>query len=432
MVSYYFPPLADVGSLRALGYSKNLKKLGWEPHVISVKNPDKSLTITGNESIPENVQVYYANSLFHLNKFTWKANGLLNIILKVFGQKLESNIIHDLICFPDIFVGWILPCLFKAVAICRKQKIDVIYVSCKPFSGALVGVLLKKIIKKPLVMDFRDPVSFPSFIFNKTWIGRLRRRYIRKLENKILQNSDKFIVTSNETEAKYLSIYPYLEGRIHRIYNGYFLQLDRQCQKQNKDKFIIAYSGNFYLDLTRSDTFFPALEEIIAKKLISPEKLEFLYVGKIKGKNNWLEELALKHGIINNVRALGQVGRKKSLEIMASSQLILLRIVPPMISTKLFEGLSLGVPFLATINSGEVEQLINKYSKNSFVITSNKVDDVRDAIVKAYRMWESGELKKGINQEYIDKFNKAALTKEFADVLEEVHRHRNKKFSNIQ
>ena len=42
MICYYFPPLTDVGSKRSIAYAKYFKKYGWNPVVLSVKNPDRS------------------------------------------------------------------------------------------------------------------------------------------------------------------------------------------------------------------------------------------------------------------------------------------------------------------------------------------------------------------------------------------------------
>ena len=44
--------MADVGGLRALGFSKYLPEFGWEPYVLSVKNPDKHYLVLLYKPIP--------------------------------------------------------------------------------------------------------------------------------------------------------------------------------------------------------------------------------------------------------------------------------------------------------------------------------------------------------------------------------------------
>lgn len=92
-----------------------------------------------------------------------------------------------------------------------------------------------------------------------------------------------------------------------------------------------------------------------------------------------------------------------------------------MISTKLYEALAVGIPILAIINKGEVANLTRKYSKNSYVITSDNVDDVANAIKDAYHKWDKGILEKSTTEEFLQNFNKKALTKQFVQILGRVY-----------
>lgn len=420
MISYYYPPLEDVGSLRALGFSIHLHGFGWEPYILSVKNPDKSFCRVGNEPPPNELRTFYCRSLFNLNKISWKANGVIRIFLKVFGIPLKGNVVHDLFCIPDIFMGWIIPCYFKSLQLIKENNTDVIYVSCKPFSSAIAGVMLKKKTKKPLILDFRDPVSFPSYLFSNNCVGRFRKRVIRCLEKWSIEQSDVLITTTDETKKRYEQLYPSLNSKVERIYNGYFLSRAPDLRSAKFNKFTIAYLGNFYYDLIPSDIFFQALKKIVEQKIIPSDKIQFLYIGSLRKKGNWLEKVNKKYKLEKNISAMGYVPRSETQTIISKCAMLLLRIASPMISTKLFEGLRDGIPLLAIINKGEVEQLIKKYSKKSYVVTSNKVDDVVAAITDAYENWEMGKLTKSTNQEFLNRFNKNSLTKELVKILDDV------------
>lgn len=420
MISYYYPPLADVGSLRALGFSKYLSAFGWEPYVLSVKNPDKSYCIMGHQNPPENVKTFYVRSLFNLYKITGKANGLIARILKLFGKELKTNIIQDLFCVPDIFIGWIPLSFAKGLQVIKTGKIDIIYVSCKPFSSAIIGILLKKITKKPLILDFRDPVSFPTHFFNSP-DRKFKLKMIRKIEKYILKNADRLIVTTEETKEEYISIYHYLKGKIYRIYNGYFAECLPKSNTNPFEKFTIIYTGNFYYNENPSDMFFMALQKTIVEQMVPREKIRFLYLGRISKNDNWLQRVTKKYDLQDIIVTPGRVTREQSMENISRSSMILLRILPPMISTKLYEGLAVGIPILATVNEGEVADLIRRYSKNPYVITSNNVDDIANAIKDAYHKWEKGGLEKSTNEEFLQNFNKKALTKQLVQILEEVY-----------
>lgn len=418
LISYYFPPISNVGALRALGYAQYLPNHGWQPYVLSVKNPDLSLCSVGAEDSPKDIDTTYCRSLFQLNRITWKANSVLRLLLGAIRIKLESNVVNEILCMPDNFIGWILPAYIAGLRIIQQHNIDLIYVSSKPFSSTLTGVMLKKTTGKPLVLDFRDPASFPPNLFLNNWAGRTRQRLIAKIERFVLANTDYLLTTTQITEAAYRRRYPFLRSRIRTIYNGYYLSADPKPPSKPFDVFTIVYLGNFYYNLLPSDSFFAALHTIIEQGLIPNDQIRFLYVGKIRDKNNWLLEVGRRFGIKHLFQTTGHVSRGEAQAILKNSAIMLLRIVPPMISTKLFEALRDGIPMLAIIEKGEVETLIKSYSPQSFLVTTGKSHDVVDAILGAYHNWKNGKGGFRQNNEYIASFSKAALTSQFANILD--------------
>jgi hypothetical protein len=143
-------------------------------------------------------------------------------------------------------------------------------------------------------------------------------------------------------------------------------------------------------------------------------------VGGLKEKNNWLDDACRRYGVGHLVQTTGHVSREEAQTILMRSALMLLRIVPPMISTKLFEGLRDGVPMLAIIDKGEVEDLVRTYSPHSYPVTSGRVEDVANTIAGAYARWKSGGLRPEANATYIERFNKRAMTERFCDILNQV------------
>jgi len=417
MISYYFPPIMDVGSLRALGFAKHLPEHGWQPYVLSVQNPDTSLCRVGSEQPPQEIKTFYCRSWFYLNKISWKANGVLRIVLKIFGVNLKNNVVSDVLCLPDAFVGWTFPAFLKGRSIIGKHNIDVIYVSCKPFSSALTGVLLKNATNKPLILDFRDPASFPDSLFNNGTAGRFNRSVTKKIEKFVFESTDRLITTTDSVKEVYLKKYPFLIENVHRIYNGYFLPPQKNDKTIKQNKFTIGYAGNFYQALVSYEQFFKAMRIIVDEKLIGPEHFEFLYIGQLRGQNNWLRKAEEDFQLHGHISAIGPVPREEVPRILSQCALQLLRIVPPMISTKLFEALRDGIPMLAVIRSSEVEKLIKTYSPGSYVVSSGKVGDIVDAIIDSYKRWKNGKLVTTQNDEYLKNFSKKILTSEFVNIL---------------
>lgn len=418
IISYYYPPLADVGALRALAFSRYLPELGWEPHVLSVKNPDKHGSMPGNGNAPAGVNTYYTRSIVNLSWITGKANGLLSRILKLIGIRLTRPLVRDLVCIPDQYIGWIPLTVLKGLSLIRKNNIDVVYVSCKPFSSAIIGVLLKYITGKPLVLDFRDPIS-PEYTLSKDAYYRKvpSFRAIRWIEEKVLRQADRLLLTTEETRELYHSFFPFIKDRTAVVYNGFFEEYFRDTWEPF-DKFTIVYSGNFYNFEMPPDPFFSAMRKLIAGEPELRDKIEFVYVGSYGA---WLQTMIERYGLHDVVRVTGRVSREKSIEYIGKSSLLLLRIVPGMISTKLFEGLAAGAPFLALINDGEVAEIIQKYSLSTYYnVKPDDVVEIGKAIKDAYRKWQRGEIVKAKNRRFYRDFNKKKLTAEFASIINEL------------
>ena len=65
MLCYYYPPLVDVGCKRSVAFSKYFKKHGWIPHVLSVKNPDRTFCSVGDDATPAGVHTEYSYSIIN-------------------------------------------------------------------------------------------------------------------------------------------------------------------------------------------------------------------------------------------------------------------------------------------------------------------------------------------------------------------------------
>ena len=121
MICYYFPPIVDVGCKRSVAFSKYLKKHGWNPHVISVKNPDKKYCLIGKDEPPKNISIDYTYSIINPYTFLGKLNGLLYRFLKFFRVELKRNYFNNIFCIPDIFFGWIPLTLVRSYKIIKEK-----------------------------------------------------------------------------------------------------------------------------------------------------------------------------------------------------------------------------------------------------------------------------------------------------------------------
>lgn len=417
MLCYYFPPLTDVGAKRSVAFSSYFKKHGWDPYVISVKNPDKAYCSIGKDIPPPGVRVYYTHSMINLYWFVNNAFAATRKFLKLIGINLNINIFYEMLCIPDLFWGWIPLTAISGAKSIKEHNIDLIYVSCAPHSAALTGIILKKLTGKPLVLDYRDPfyISDDPYHVSAYRISGFRKKLNQKMQTYFLKAADLLIVNNYDTRDIYIDEYPLVKEKIFAVHNG-FDAANLNFRKRPKfDKFTITYTGDYYFNLIASDLIFSAIEVLEKRGNINSDNFQFLFYGDDVTQIN---RLASEYGVQDFVIASTRVPYQEILDILSRSHLQLLRIVKPMISTKLFEGIPLDIPFLATIPKGEVENIIKEYSPSSYIITENSPDQIAQAIIDAMSKYDNNLIKGNRVSDYMDLFSRENLTIKLMDIID--------------
>jgi glycosyltransferase involved in cell wall biosynthesis len=418
MICYYYPPLQDVGCKRSVAFSYYFKKHGWNPYVLSVKNPDKTFCTIGDDSPPEGVYIEYSYSVINPYKFIGIMNAIITRLASIFGIKITRNYLYDIFCIPDLFWGWIPITVIKGLFLIKRFHIDTIYISCSPFSSAIIGVLLKLFSGKQLILDFRDP--FALAINSIMGVPKPRRILNKFLEKWFINKSDIFIVTTEELKKEYINQYPWIKDKIYAVHNGFdanFLYLNK---KEKFSKFTIIYTGDFYdyaLPLkVFTDIFFGAISFLKNSGKISNNNFQFLFYGQ--GKQE-VEKVARDLSIQDLVITSSRIPYEQVLNIVSRSHLQLLRIVKPMISTKLYEGISLNIPFIATIPHGEVEKMIKKYSPSSSILNEEStIEDVANAIIDVITHYNNNTIKDNSVNEFLENFSREKLSQKLIQLIE--------------
>jgi glycosyltransferase involved in cell wall biosynthesis len=415
MLCYYYPPLTDVGCKRSIAFSKYFKKYGWNPCVLSVKNPDKSYCSIGTENAPNGVTTEFSYSLINIY---WLISILHTVLLRIFRLvkvDIKKNYLYLMFCIPDHFGGWIPHTTIKGLNLIKRFQADVIYVSCSPVSAAIIGIILKYLTDKPLVLDFRDPyaVKSVSTILN---IPKFRSKIEQGIMSFYIRHTDLFIVNNEDTKKEYIQEYPYVKDKIFSVHNGFDDEYMIQKKLEKYSKFTIVYTGDFYFWGLESASFFKAINLLNEKGKITKDSFQFLFYGDGKSE---IEKIAEANDIKDLVIANNRIPYKDVLELILKSHLQLLRIVKPMISTKLFEGIPLNIPFLATIPDGEVKRIINRYSPSSYVVTEESAEKIADAINDAMFKYKNNQILDNNIQEFLANFSRESLTLKLINLIEQ-------------
>ena len=402
IVAYHYPPLGGGGVFRSLKFSRYLPEFGYKPYVLTVKNPLRSqkdpLLMT---DIPHEVSIIRTFSFEH--RIFRAPRHFLNISLKWF-------------FVPDENIGWLPTAVSKGVKLIKKNNIDVIFATGPVWTTFLIGFLLKKKTKKPLIVDFRDP-----------WINNFNMKYPTKFHEFIEKSLEKNMVT----QANYITVvsdlikddlikrYPFVASKIETITNGFdpedFENLDLL---KKTGKFRITYAGSIY-GLRTARSFLNALKELIIENEEMQKNIEVVFAGNYGKETTVLvRELHLEE----YVKLKGYMPHKKCLELIMNSDVVLLLITSKEnLTGKMFEYLASQKPILAIAPMDGLASKLIRSLDAGVIVPPGHVKHVKKAILLFYNRWRSGELLvTSNNYNRIQKFNRRHLTQRLSKIFDKL------------
>lgn len=406
MIAYDYPPLGGGGVFRTLKFTKYLSQFGFQPYVLTVKNPmyttrDPTLL----REIPSEVKVFRTFSFEHR---ALRAPRLLNIDLKWFYT-------------PDVNIGWLPFAVHAGAKIIKRENIDVIFATFPLATSLLIGFLLKKKTKKPLVIDFRDLWTDSPFTEYPT---KLHESVEKKMEEAIITHADYVIVVSDSMKKSLIKRYPFTKSKIEVITNGFDPEDFKNLKKKEPpNKFRITHTGSLY-GVRTARPFLLALKELIEEKADLREKIETTFVGRY-GKET---PLLVKNFRLEDVAKLVRyISHKECLELMLNSHVLLLLITAKgpkgkgILTGKLFEYLASHRPILAVAPEGGAAANVIESVKAGTVVSPNNIQLIKQTVFEFYEKWKQGKLAKITSD--ITKYNRRFLTQHLAQIFEKATRN---------
>jgi len=404
LIAYHFPPLGGGGVFRTLKFTKYLPEFGYQPYVLTVKNPmyrEKDPTLV--KEIPAEAKIHRTFSFEHR---ILRVPRLLNINLKWF-------------YLPDQNIGWLPFGASAGAKLVKKENIDVIFATSPIWTSLLIGLLVKKKTKKPLVVDFRDPWTDNPFINYPT---KLHQRLERKMEKTVLSQADYVTVATDLIKSNLIRKYPFIESKIETITNGFDPDDFKNLKIGKKTgKFTITYVGSIYGLLT-AKPFLTALKALVEEKKGFKEKAEAVFVGNC-GKET--SRLVRELGLEENVRFVGYVPHRKGLEFMVNAQALLLLITlegskgERILTGKLFEYLASRKPIIALVPENGLAANVIKSLKAGTVVSPRDVQRVKTAIENYFDQWVEGTLSAATDDaSNITLYNRRFLTGRLAHIFD--------------
>ncbi|NOY68274.1 MAG: glycosyltransferase family 4 protein [Deltaproteobacteria bacterium] len=412
MTAYFFPPMGGAGSLRPLKLAKYLPDCGWDPVVLTVKNPDWYYAKDPDllKELPADVLVCRTRMI----RSAW----IYRLLNPSRAQKADKWIRRFLL-HPDEQVGWILSAYAAALRIVRKRRVKAIYSSSAPMSCHLIAYLIKKKTGLPWIADFRDEwYENPDFDFPTIF----HRRMHFKLEKMIVDSADQ-VITAAPGFCRLLAKHPGCAGKCGTIYMGYdpedFPSSVRESSPSSGEgkPFTIAFSGLFYAAF-RPAGILAAVSSLIDEGRIPAQNIRLLFVGANSPDETGFAD---RHNIC---RFTGFVPHRRAVShLMASDALLLLLsrergdyVVP----SKTFEYIASGRPILAAVPAGsEVASIVRK-AGTGLVVDFEDADGLRDGILELYDRWLAGTDVPAPAPGCLSFFNQKEQTRLFAEILNNI------------
>jgi glycosyltransferase involved in cell wall biosynthesis len=402
LIAYYFPPDASSGAFRPLHFARYFMKKGDEVAVLTARvedflpeQPKDHGLVAGGLNIVR-TRVFRPRELVVRLKARLAKPGIRGRVEETAApdhyrsgntrfQKVK-DFITTALTSPDVQAGWLLPGVLAGRRAIRRGRPDLIMATGGPWTGLVMGAVLKRVTRCPLVLDFRDPwVSNPNFSSRPSSI----QRFERWMEKKVLAAADLVLANTAELRQDFLSRYPTLKGRVETVPNGFENRLP-VCRKSRTRRFTLTHAGNLYLSRNPVNLV-RALFNLALAGIIGPDNFRVNFVGGIDISDPELDRLLSSPELSGVVSVVPRVPFETACQYQQESDLLLLfqQDFPLQVPRKLYESMAFGKPVLAiTERNGATARVVRETGIGTVV--DNRTADIEAGLAAYLEAWAAG------------------------------------------
>lgn len=432
-IAYNFPPSSSSGAFRPLYFARHLLESGHGITVLTVKpeyylpdqpqdhallsEEDQQMSIVRTPVLRPRERLVWFKNLFRSKK----SNSPAADRTKPSGQKKRASklqslkdTVTDLLATPDPQIGWLPFAVFKGKKVIKQNQVDIILATASPWTSLLIGVFLKALSKKPLVMDFRDPwVANPGF-FRR---GRVGRWIDTKLERFVIRRVDTIVANTENLRRDFLQRYQFLSPeQVHTVPNGFEAYEGRDRIPESSSMLTITHTGALYFS-RNPEQLLQAVKNCIQKGSIDPQKIRLQFVGGISTKSEQLQGLISSPELEPVLQIVPRVPYAQALEYMQSSTVLL--VVQPgfplQIPRKVYDYMAMRKPMLCLAE--EQSATWNLVQENGLgFVCQNTSQDIEPLLEHMYQSWQKGTLV-SLNNGQCDQYLNKNLTSRLQDVF---------------
>lgn len=439
MIYDRFPPFNVSGTARAFHFAKHLPEFGWHPVVLSGQPlPDEPHDTAPLAELGPEVTVLRAGAwltprkdrlarwlnrqrlrlrtaaspepppgpsrnaeggaspskrVFRRDSWAWRATGLPL-------WAIESHL------------DWAPPALLEVLRRPEGRAVDVVWVSSPHVRNLFVGEALSHLLRRPLVVDLRDPWTYGSLWFPRgRWVEAVEVARARRL----LSHAARVVVTSPLTRVEMERRFP--DARFATITNGFASDESiTPLRDVALDRCLFRYVG--VLNERRTpDTLLKGLalacEDPELRKTVHLE-----FVGEMAGHEHKLQQFGL--GDVTSYRH--RVSQHESLRLMRGSDVnVVLQTISDgqdVIAGKTFEYLAAHKPIVAVVSPAGGDAWLLGQVGGAHIAAHSSPEQIAKAIRAAYDDFMRGSGAPA--PERLAPFSRRELAKSLAKLLNEV------------
>jgi glycosyltransferase involved in cell wall biosynthesis len=408
LVTLYFPPSGGGGVQRPLKFATYLPALGIETHVLA---PDDSkwLATDAELALPTQAWVHRAKYVGPSGRrIADEQHGRSGVDLAL----LKASTIGRRLLLPDENVTWNATAIPKAIAIARREGIDVVLTTSPPGSVHLIGAAVKRATGAKWVADLRDSIALHPHRATEGIGARTKQKARAGIAHLVARQADAIVTAAEAITEETRGLEP--KGRLLTIANGSDFDDFAGLTYTRADRFRLTHTGSFFGHRDPK----PFLQALKDSQL---EDVVVRFVGDFRpGDREFLASLELG----DRVELIDYVPRRESLRLQRDSDALLLLIPEAggrgrgVLSGKVFEYLAAERPVLAVVPpDGAAAQLIRD-TDAGVVAPPEDVAAIREALVAMHARWRAGDLEPSpLSEEWRTKLSRATRVEELADLL---------------
>lgn len=404
LVSYFFPPVNVVGSLRWLRIAQYAAERGWSFDVVMVHpaggsyvDPASTMAVDMEKlaELPRGVNIYQVSDrpswLYEAQRSLWQ---LLRPIVRRRsepptdppatpspGLQPESpRATHLTRMHYGEFRRWARDAARVGTHIVRERRPDIIASSGPPHSAHEAARQIATHTGIPWVMDLRDPwgasENTPAALAGPAWT-----RTTGALEARCVEAARLVLLNTEAARREIASRYPDRADRFMTVMNGADpLRAELTSPVARSARFTIGYAGNIYAG--RDPTvFFAALARVIRDLSLTPEEIGADFLGGGDYARNIVLSAAREAGIAPFVTHTPRQSHREAIAFLSRATMLL--NLPQhhhlAIPAKVFEYVQMPSWLLVLAEPGSATELLFRDS-TADVVDPQDVDGIAERL----------------------------------------------------